>query len=63
MVEDLLKNHLKPGMSRRQVRTLLGVPDFVESNPLYEYQVARNTGFRLAFDRAGYFTNAAIVRY
>lgn len=63
MVKDLMEHHIKPGITRRQVRELLGPPDFVESNPMYEYQVAKNTGFRLAFDREGYFTNAAVVRY
>ena len=63
MVKDLMERHLKSGITRRQVRNLLGPPDFVESNPMYEYQVAKNTGFRLAFDRAGYLTSAAVVRY
>jgi hypothetical protein len=63
MVQDLMERYLKPGMTRRRVRELLGPPDFVESSPLYEYQVARNTGFRIAFDRDGYYTSAAVVRY
>ena len=63
MVPDLMANYLKPGITRKEVRALLGAPDFVESSPMYEYQVAKNRGFRLAFDRAGYFTAAALVRY
>ena len=63
MVPDLMANYLKPGITRKEVRALLGAPDFVESSPMYEYQVARNRGFRLAFDREGYFTAAALVRY
>ena len=63
MVDDLMRNYLKPGITRRQVRELLGTPDFVESNPMYEYQVARNAGFRIAFDRSGHFTTAALVHY
>ena len=63
MVKDLMERHLKPGITRRQIRELLGPPDFVESNPMYEYQVAKHTGFRLAFDRAGYLTSTAVVRY
>ena len=63
MIEDLTRKHLRPGITRKQIKELLGRPELIETNPLYEYQVAKGTGFRLAFDRQGYFTGAAVVHY
>ena len=60
MSEDLLVNHLKIGMTRQQVRKLLGEPDSVDSYNNYDYYLGEYT-FLIGFDRVGKLVKKEIV--
>ncbi|MBW4576046.1 MAG: outer membrane protein assembly factor BamE [Aphanothece sp. CMT-3BRIN-NPC111] len=65
MSEDLLKNHLKIGMTRQQVRKLLGKPDSVDSysggSSNYDNYYLGEYTFLLRFDRASKLVDKEIV--
>lgn len=50
MADDLLRKHLRKGMTRNQVQALLGEPDFSSSSNPWEYMLGCWSGFRMDAD-------------
>jgi|SRR6266511_3681094 hypothetical protein len=50
MYEDLTTNNLKRGMSRQDVLTLLGEPDFSKEETVFKYNLGAWSGFRIDYD-------------
>jgi outer membrane protein assembly factor BamE (lipoprotein component of BamABCDE complex) len=60
MIDDLLKNHLQRGMTRAEVRRIMGPPDFADSTRLsrgWDYEIGVDVSdcsfVYVGFDRHG----------
>ena len=70
MADDLRKNHLYSGMTKKQVLELLGEPDFEKQSHVFKYVLGGWSGFRIDydsldiyFDSAGRLTKTRIVQH
>jgi hypothetical protein len=50
MYEDLTTKNLKKGMSKQDVLTLLGEPDFSKEEAVFKYNLGAWSGFRIDYD-------------
>lgn len=50
MYEDMTKKVLKKGMSKEEVVTLLGEPDFSKEKLIFKYNIGAWSGFRIDYD-------------
>ncbi len=50
MYEDLTKKKLKKGMSKQDILTLLGEPDFSKDETVFKYNLGAWSGFRIDYD-------------
>ena len=50
MVSDLRWQYLDKGMTRTEVKELLGTPDFERRDDLYSYNLGMWSGFRIDYD-------------